>query len=76
ILSKNYRSTKKILEAANNLIKYNHNRFNKNLVTDNYDGAEIREMYSKYSLRPFFGLVISHDLIPSNNARIFSSPVP
>nr|WP_307920561.1 hypothetical protein [Mycoplasmopsis bovis] len=33
-------------------------------------------MYSKYSLSPFFGLVISHDLIPSNNARIFSSPVP
>ncbi len=46
ILSKNYRSTKKILEAANNLIKYNHNRFNKNLVTDNYDGAEIEYIHA------------------------------
>lgn len=46
ILNKNYRSTKKILAAANNLIKYNRNRFNKNLVTDNPDGDEIEYIYA------------------------------
>ncbi|VEU75193.1 ATP-dependent DNA helicase UvrD/PcrA [Mycoplasmopsis maculosa] len=41
ILNKNYRSTKKILEAANSLIKHNLKRFNKDLITDKEEGTEI-----------------------------------
>lgn len=37
-LEQNYRSTKNILEAAQNVIKYNTNRLEKNLWTDNVDG--------------------------------------
>ncbi|AKF40932.1 ATP-dependent DNA helicase [Mycoplasmopsis canis UFG4] len=40
ILDINYRSTKKILEAANKLIKYNKIRFSKDLVTENEEGQE------------------------------------
>lgn len=40
-LKKNYRSTKKILNAANLLIKNNPNRLPKVLVSDNADGEEI-----------------------------------
>ncbi len=40
-LAQNYRSTKKILDAANNLIKHNANRLPKDLVTENVDGENI-----------------------------------
>ncbi len=40
ILDKNYRSTKKILKASNELISYNASRIAKNLVTDNEDGQK------------------------------------
>ena len=38
-----YRSTKKILNAANNLISYNTNRITKNLWTENEDGVRIEK---------------------------------
>ncbi len=41
LLEQNYRSTKKILEAANEVIKNNSNRKPKNLWTDNDDGDSI-----------------------------------
>lgn len=41
ILNTNYRSTKRILVAANNLIKYNKNRFVKDLITKNEEGESI-----------------------------------
>ncbi|NGX28332.1 MAG: ATP-dependent DNA helicase PcrA [Candidatus Anoxychlamydiales bacterium] len=41
-LEKNYRSTASILNAANELIKNNPNRFEKNLYTDNKDGEKIK----------------------------------
>ena len=41
-LHQNYRSTKKILNAANNLIKYNTNRLEKNLDTQNPEGVDIQ----------------------------------
>ena len=41
LLEQNYRSTKRILEAANEVIKNNHNRKPKNLWTDNSDGHKI-----------------------------------
>ncbi len=40
-LERNYRSTKKILNLANKLIKNNKSRMEKNLWTENFDGAEI-----------------------------------
>ncbi len=40
-LEQNYRSSKNILKAANRLIKHNKARIDKNLFTDNEDGAEI-----------------------------------
>ena len=41
-LEQNYRSTKKILEAANKVIDNNRNRKAKNLWTENMDGNKIR----------------------------------
>ncbi|WP_438341497.1 ATP-dependent helicase [Mycoplasma sp. 3341] len=41
LLEKNYRSTKKILNAANNLISYNSLRIKKKLYTDNEEGEDI-----------------------------------
>jgi DNA helicase-2/ATP-dependent DNA helicase PcrA len=41
-LEQNYRSTKRILEAANHLISHNTERKPKNLWTENEDGAPIR----------------------------------
>src|SRR5690606_33035605 len=41
LLEQNYRSTKRILEAANEVIKNNFNRKPKNLWTDNQDGPKI-----------------------------------
>lgn len=40
-LEQNYRSTKKILEAANHVIENNHNRKPKKLWTENADGKKI-----------------------------------
>ena len=42
-LEQNYRSTKKILEKANHLIKRNLNRLDKNLWTENPEGARVEE---------------------------------
>ena len=39
-LEKNYRSTQKILDAANALIKENHNRLEKDLYSDNLEGMK------------------------------------
>ncbi len=47
-LEENYRCTKKILERANNIIKNNHNRMDKQLFTSNEEGAEV-EYYSAYN---------------------------
>lgn len=47
-LEENYRSTKKILERANNIIKNNHNRMDKHLFTSNEEGADV-EYYSAYN---------------------------
>jgi len=47
-LEQNYRSTKKILTAANKLIKQNNNRLQKNLWTENDDGCKV-EQYSCYN---------------------------
>lgn len=41
LLEQNYRSTKKILEAANQVIQNNSNRRKKELWTDNQDGEKI-----------------------------------
>jgi len=41
LLEQNYRSTKTILNAANNVIKYNVERKEKNLWTDNEEGNKI-----------------------------------
>ncbi|MBN4084506.1 ATP-dependent helicase [Mycoplasma sp. CSL10166] len=46
VLDKNYRSTQKILDAANKLIKMNKKRYNKDLVTENGVGADIEFMHS------------------------------
>jgi DNA helicase-2/ATP-dependent DNA helicase PcrA len=40
-LEQNYRSTKTILEAANDVIKYNENKTDKKLWTENSEGAPI-----------------------------------
>ena len=42
-LEQNYRSTKKILDAANKLIVRNQNRLEKNLWTNNDDGTKVEE---------------------------------
>ncbi|WP_040225021.1 DNA helicase PcrA [Bhargavaea cecembensis] len=41
LLEQNYRSTKKILKAANDVIKNNASRYEKNLRTDNSEGEHI-----------------------------------
>ncbi len=41
LLEQNYRSTKTILAAANEIIKKNNRRREKNLFTDNHDGEKI-----------------------------------
>ena len=41
LLEQNYRSTKRILEAANQVIQKNSNRRPKNLWTENHDGPKI-----------------------------------
>jgi len=41
VLEQNYRSTKKILEASNIIIKKNKNRFEKKLFTENEDGESV-----------------------------------
>ncbi|OJG99188.1 ATP-dependent DNA helicase PcrA [Enterococcus termitis] len=41
MLEQNYRSTKKILDAANNVIQNNRNRRDKSLWTENTDGEKI-----------------------------------
>lgn len=57
-LDQNYRSTKKILNVANNLIKNNSNRIPKNLVTDNEDGYEV-EYFAAHSQKEESQWVVS-----------------
>ncbi|MBP3630492.1 MAG: ATP-binding domain-containing protein, partial [Clostridia bacterium] len=47
-LEQNYRSTSKILDAANRIIKNNSNRLEKNLWTENDGGSDIK-FYTGYS---------------------------
>lgn len=47
-LEQNYRSTSKILEAANKIIKHNTNRLEKNLWTENNEGRDIK-FYTGYN---------------------------
>ncbi len=47
-LEQNYRSTKRILEAANALIAPNDNRFDKVLWTDNPEGVKV-QLYTAYN---------------------------
>ncbi|WP_084644110.1 ATP-dependent helicase [Mycoplasmopsis cricetuli] len=49
VLDLNYRSTKKILDAANKLIQHNKIRFSKNLITPNEEGTDI-EFYHGFSV--------------------------
>ena len=44
-LEKNYRSTQKILEAANNLIQHNRNRLGKNLISTLEEGKDIEILH-------------------------------
>ncbi len=44
VLDRNYRSTQKILDAANSVISVNKNRKSKNLWTDRTDGPEINSI--------------------------------
>ncbi|WP_315115228.1 ATP-dependent helicase [uncultured Clostridium sp.] len=46
-MNKNFRSTKKIVKVANEFIKENHKRFNKNLYTENEEGISIKITYPK-----------------------------
>ena len=46
LLEQNYRSTKTILSAANNIIKKNKNRREKNMFTDNSEGEKISLYYA------------------------------
>ncbi|WP_416738201.1 ATP-dependent helicase [Mycoplasmopsis meleagridis] len=48
ILKNNYRSTTKILDAANKLIHFNKNRFDKDLITENKIGEDI-EFFHAFS---------------------------
>lgn len=41
ILNQNYRSTKSIVNGANRVISHNQNRYQKEIVTDNEQGADI-----------------------------------
>lgn len=66
-LERNYRSTKKILNLANLLIKNNKSRMDKNLWTENFDGAEIqtRNVYDEKEeaevvAREIYDLVQNH----------------
>ena len=45
-LELNYRSTNQILKAANNLIRFNKNRYNKTLISALGDGKEVRLLNS------------------------------
>lgn len=47
MLEQNYRSTKNIIEAANNIIKKNQYRVDKTLFTENVDGESI-DIYEAY----------------------------
>ncbi|GAA7949976.1 hypothetical protein COL447_18660 [Helicobacter pylori] len=47
-LEENYRSTKKILTVANNLISHNKNRLDKKLFTENPEGEEV-EFFAGFS---------------------------
>jgi len=44
LLEQNYRSTKRIIEAANSVIKHNKEKKDKHLWTENSDGAKIKYM--------------------------------
>jgi propanediol utilization protein len=59
LLEENYRSTKTILRAANDVIKNNRLRKEKNLWTSNEDGAKIR-YYRAYDEKDEAAYVTSH----------------
>lgn len=44
-MEQNFRSTKKIVETANKLIKQNKNRYNKDMFCDNEEGYDIKKTY-------------------------------
>ena len=44
LLEQNYRSTKRIIDAANSVIKFNKEKKDKHLWTENSDGAKIKYM--------------------------------
>ncbi|MCQ2396742.1 MAG: UvrD-helicase domain-containing protein [Lentisphaeria bacterium] len=46
-LEQNYRSTPSILNAANELIKNNSHRFDKNLFTENPDGVQVADLLTE-----------------------------
>jgi DNA helicase-2/ATP-dependent DNA helicase PcrA len=50
MLEQNYRSTKRILEASNKIIKKNKNRYDKKLFTDNHKGEKVA-LFSGYDER-------------------------
>jgi len=58
-LEQNYRSTKKILEAAHHVVKRNQGRANKKLWTDNDEGCDIEVIESANELEEAANLVRS-----------------
>ncbi|MBQ8430796.1 MAG: UvrD-helicase domain-containing protein, partial [Clostridia bacterium] len=58
-LEQNYRSTKAVLDKANQLIKNNKNRLDKQLYTQNQQGGEV-EFYSGYEESDETDYVIRH----------------
>lgn len=57
LLEQNYRSTKRILEAANALIRHNEERKEKNLWTENGEGAPIQYRLFQSEAEEAVGLV-------------------
>ncbi len=47
LMERNYRSTKKIVEASNHFIKQNTDRYSKNMFCENDEGIEIKQTHLK-----------------------------
>ncbi len=67
-LEQNYRSTKKILDRANAIIKNNRNRLNKRLYTQNDDGRDV-EYYPAYNETEEADFVVSN-IISKHNGGV------